>query len=282
MKKLTLGVAISGLLLGGGVITPVSAGVKTSVVAEFGVGPSYPNFSGASTTLIQRKNDEGKVVEFRAIVKRDNTAYIKFLPVEKLGDIKLAIYNVASQDGWKDYGYYFLCDLPDVDISVGEKDLSITAFCAPRPEDGKALPEPSEGALKLQDLLNQISNMTVNSYDAVTEVEPQKAIEVSKFVTYNIWLENVWIPTDPHAETRDLIRTDWGYEGSSTRLRAFEDFYKVLGDKFSVYEYWLENVWNPTGPHIETQDLIRTKWGYEGSSTKLNAFESFYGKFENQ
>ncbi|WP_020404984.1 hypothetical protein [Hahella ganghwensis] len=231
MKKLTVGVVVSGLLLSGGVITPVSAGVKTSVVAEFSVGPSYPNFTGSSATLIQRKNDDGKIVEFRAIVKKDDSAYIKFFSPEKLRDIKLAIYNIESQEGWKDYGYYYLCDLPQADISVGGNDLSITSFCGPMPQDGSALPEPSEEALALKDLLSQINYMTIDSYDAVAEVQDQKAIDVSKWVTYNIWLENVWEPTGPHIETRDLRKTDWGYEGSSTRLNAFEDFYNVLGDK---------------------------------------------------
>ncbi|MDE1466100.1 hypothetical protein, partial [Spartinivicinus poritis] len=78
MKTFTVSLVVSGLLLGSGMTNVVNAGVKTSVVAEYNVGPSYPNFSGSSATLIQRKNDEGNIVEFRAIVKRGNTAYIKF------------------------------------------------------------------------------------------------------------------------------------------------------------------------------------------------------------
>ncbi|MDE1465660.1 hypothetical protein [Spartinivicinus poritis] len=199
-----------------------------------------------------------------------------------MGDIQHVINKAKEEKNWQEYGYYFLCDAPAIDISVGNKDLSITSICGPRPEDGTALPEPSQEVVALKDTLSQISYMTVDSYDAVTEVEPQPAVDLSKLVTYKVWIENVWNPTAPHIETRDLVKTDWGYEGSSTKLRAFEKFYKALPNKLAAYGNWLENVWIPTGPHIETFDYRVTDWGYRGSSSRLNAFESFYSKFADK
>lgn len=277
MKMLTIGLVTSGLIVGSGIANVAIAGVKTSVVAEYNIGPSYPNFKGSSVTLIQRKDDAGNTTEFRALLRKDNTVYLKYFAPKKLGDIQYAISKVNQEESWKEHGYYYLCDAPAIDISVGQKELSITSFCSPAPET--ALPEPSKDVLALKNSLSEISQLTFSSYDAIVEVESQPGVNLTTLLAYKTWLENVWIPTGPHMETRDLVRTDWGYEGSSTKLRAFERFYEKLSNKLATYQNWLANVWLPTGPHMETFDYVRTHWGYAGSSTRLNAFESFYGKF---
>lgn len=172
MKALTVSFVISGLLLGGGIANVVNAGVKTSVVAEYSIGPSYPNFQGSSATLIQRKNHEGKTVELRAIVNSGNKAFLKYFSPKKLDEIQNAINKVKTKQGWKNYAYYYLCDAPAIDISTPQKDLSIISICGPKPEDGTALPEPSQDVLTLKNTLSQIYYTTINSYDAVAEIKP--------------------------------------------------------------------------------------------------------------
>ncbi len=117
----------------------------------------------------------------------------------------------------------------------------------------------------------------------------------AKLEKFQQWEQNVWNPSGPHAETKDFVSTKWGFEGSSTQLNAFKAFLreskgkdpvtsvnsnegekKPGSKKLDAFQQWEQNVWVPTGPHMESRDFISTKWGYEGSSTKLKAFNQFF------
>lgn len=124
------------------------------------------------------------------------------------------------------------------------------------------------------------NNPVFKTQEGVVDSPKKEPVSSPKLTAYNLWLEKVW-DLSPRVETRDNVSTDWGYEGPSSRLNAFEEFYVVLASNstFDIYNYWVENVWNPTGPHSELRDIATTNWGYFGSSTRLNAFEKFHGEF---
>lgn len=114
----------------------------------------------------------------------------------------------------------------------------------------------------------------------------------------------------PDVQSKDLVMTEWGYEGSGSALTAFYNYVldthpeghapNPLGDQSPVQSTTLGNYTqlsngtdessyfneylvdklstfreSPDYPQVESKDLVTTEWGYSGSSTALNAFYNY-------
>ncbi len=148
--------------------------------------------------------------------------------------------------------------------------------------------------------MNESNNGSVAGTHSVDGVDIDRTEKTTskKYIAYQQWEQNVWNPTGPHPETSNTVNTQWGYKGSSQKLKAFKQYYRANNGKILVtpleadgkvnadagissaeelkrYEQWEHNVWQPTGPHSETKDMVQTQWGYRGSGSRLREYQLY-------